>query len=205
MKYLPTTTILLWVSTVMTYIFAREIILQPFIKFPVFILLSIFLPICFWTLATQNNKSYATVFLGIFTINVAIIGYVTFSQYSFLNSFDPYKETRVDPQLAEILVTGEDEETRNMAGKILYKKFGVSLPFMTEEESYVLYSPTKTDKLAFLENSAINSKLNWTKHRTIYSLDSLLFLLVIHISLFIGLLAALVLRECPKVDLLKGS
>ena len=197
MKYLPLTTILLWLSIVFGFLYAREFILQPIVKFPLFILLAIFLPVCFWVLASNNRRIYAYVFIAIFTFNTGILAYAVFSSYSFFKSFDPYKETRIDPQVAELLITGESEEIRNVAGQVIFEKHGVSLPYMTETDHFRLFAPTKANKYKFQRNSAENARLSFLKYNTIYQFDSLLFLLILQVSLFIGLLCFLVLHDPP--------
>jgi hypothetical protein len=204
MKYLPITTILLWLSIVFGFLYAREFILQPIVKFPVFILLSIFLPVCFWILASNNRKIYSSVFIAIFTFNTAILAYTVLSSYSFFKSFDPYKETRIDPQVAELLITGESEEIRNVAGQVIFEKHGVSLPYKTETDHFILYAPTKTNKYKFQRNSAENARLSFLKYNTIYQIDSLLFLLILQVSIFIGLLCFLVLHDSPARLPLEG-
>jgi len=204
MKFLPITTILLWLSIVFGFLYAREFILQPIVKFPVFILLAIFLPVCFWVLASNSRKIYASVFIAIFTFNTAILAYAVFSSYSFLKSFDPYEETRIDPQIAELLITGESEEVRNVAGQVIFEKHGVALPYMAKADHFILYAPTKANKYKFQRNSAENARLSFLKYNTIYQLDSLLFLLVLQVSIYIGLLCFLVIRDSTARLPLKG-
>jgi len=200
MKYLPVTAIVLWIFTVSGYVYARGFILLPLVKFPVFILLSIFLPVCFWTLVLNGRKIYAFVFIAIFTFNTAVLTFTAFRSYSFLNSLDPYKETRIDPQIAELLITGESTEVRNVAARIIFEKHGVSLPYTAENEQFILFSPTTANKYKYQKNSAESSRLSFLRYNMIYQIDSLLFLLLIHVSIFIGLLCFLLLYEPLKRD-----
>ncbi len=203
MKYIPITTLLLWTSLIIGYLFAKGFVLQPIIQFPAVILLSIFLPVCFWDLVSRNRRGYAFIFLAIFICNTVLLSYVAFSTYSFLKSFDPYRATKIDPELAELLVSGKDEETRNATAQVIFEKYGISLPFLIADRNFEIYTPTQGNKHLFLKNSQKNARSFFVKYRTIYQIDSLLFLLAIHVSIFIGLLSFMILRERPSHVTLK--
>lgn len=198
MRYLPITTLLLWGGIVIGYVYARELILHPLVKFPLVILVSIFLPVSFWYLASRKYITYAIIFLAIFLANSSILTFTALDYYSTLYNFTPHKETRIDPQLAELIVSGEDEETRKLAAQFIYENYGITIPFMTDDEQYVLFSPTESNEKEYLDNSANKAGLHLLKENLKYQTDALLFILAIHSSIFFGVLSYLVLRMGTK-------
>lgn len=194
MKYLPVATIFLWLIALAGYLYAQDYFLQPQIKFPLFILLATFLPICFWWLAQQKKRFQALVFLLLFSMNTIFLILSALQNYSLLSTFEPHNELLIDPQLAELVVVGEDEEIREFTGRLLYENYGITLPFKREDGTFSLFTPTNENQKIYMEKSTDKAGLKLVKPRLKYQTDAVLFLLAIQLLLFTGILSLLVLR-----------
>ncbi len=197
MKYIPSVTALLWIVIVLGYIFARDIFLLPMIKFPALILLSILLPVCFWTLQAAGKRLYSFVFIGIFIFNNAILTYGLCSNYSNLSSFGQYSGKNIDPEFAKLLVAADSEKERRIAGRIIYQKNGVALPFLAHDNVFTLYSPTQEDKDLFMDNHEKNYLIYLAKQNLSNQIVTTFFLLALQVSIFFILLVYLVLYDKP--------
>lgn len=203
MKYLPSITVLLWISIVMVYIYANDIFILPVIKFPSFILLSIFLPVSFWTLQTKNKPLHASVFIGIFIFNISILVFGLVTNYSTLESLLENTEKRIDPELAKLLVSGDTEKERRFVGRIIFQKHGVALPFKTNDDLYALFAPTKKDKDIFLDINEKNYLILLAKQNLSHQIVTTFFLLALHVVIFFILLIYLILYDRPPPPILQ--
>ncbi|TKB27177.1 hypothetical protein FCL47_08345 [Desulfopila sp. IMCC35006] len=202
MKYIPFVTVLLWIVIVLGYIFARDIFLLPMIKFPALLLLSILLPVSFWTLQADGQRVYSFVFIGIFIFNIAILTYGLCSNYANLSSFEQYSGKKIDPEFARLLVAGNSEKERHIAGRIIYQKTGVALPFLTHDNMFTLYSPTQQDKDLFIDNHERNYLILLAKQNLSNQIVTTFFLLALQISIFFLLLVFLILYDKPTPPVL---
>ncbi len=195
MKYLPAITFGLWSILVIGYFFANEMILQPIVFFPIFIIFSIFIPISFWNLQAQNKKILPLLLIAIFFVNLSWMVYGLYNHISVLKMIDHDNEEKIDPQLASLLVIGESLEERETTSRIIYEKHGVALPFKAEGNIFNLYSPTKSDEVTFEKNQSLNFKKSFYKNNAIYQISSFFLLLAIHIGIFLALLVYLILFD----------
>lgn len=194
MKFLPISTLFLWVGSVAGFLYAKDVFLQPVIKFPLFVLLAILLPACFCKLACEKRRLYASIFLGIFLFNASFLTYSAGGNYSWLSTFDPSEELRIDPKLLELVITGEDEEIRHFTAKYLYENHGIQLPFQKQDGSYHLFIPDEASEKIYQEHSVKNAGLKFAKPNVKYQTDALLFLLAIQLIVFILVISLFVLR-----------
>jgi hypothetical protein len=195
MNYIPLVSLFLWISIVMGYIFVREIFILPVIIFPTLILLSIFLPVSFWTLQAKGKRFYSTVFVGIFFINNAVLAYGFFSNYATLNSLLEVTEKRIDPELAKLLVSGNSEKERSAVSRIIYQKHGVALPFMTQDDLFALHVPTQADKDIFIDNHEKSYLVVLKKQNLSNQIITTFFLLALQVTIFFTLLIFLILYD----------
>jgi len=197
MKYIPAVTALLWVTIIVGYIFFRDIFILPSIMFPTVTLLSIVLPVSFWTLQAQEKRVFSLIFIGIFCINNAILTYGFVKNYSALNSLLDYTENRIDPDLAKLLISGNSEKERSAVSRIIFQKHGVALPFMTHDSLFSLHRPSRTDKDIFLDNHE-KSYLTVLKKQNLSSqLITTFFLIALQVTIFLVLLTYLILFDRP--------
>lgn len=203
MKYIPTLTVLLWVSIVMGYIFFRDIFILPVIIFPTLILLSIFLPVSFWTLQAKGKRLYSIVFIGIFFFNNAILAYGYFSNYSTLNSLLEYTEKKIDPELAKQLVSGNSEKERSAVSRIIFQKHGVVLPFMTQDDLFALHAPNQADKDIYMANHEKSYLMVLKKQNLSHQIITTFFLLALQVTIFFILLIFLILYDRPPQQVIK--
>ncbi len=187
----------------MGYIFAKDIFILPIIKFPTLILLSIVLPVSFWTLQAQKQRIYAFAFIGIFIINNAILVYGLFSNYSTLESLLNSAEKKIDPELVKLLVLGESEKERSIVSRIIFQKHGVTLPFKTHDDLFALYAPTQADKDIFVDNHEKNYMHYLAKQNLSNQIVTTFFLLALQVTIFFILLIYLILYDSlppPKLQ-----
>ena len=197
MKYMPPVTVLLWISMVMSYVFVRDLFISPMILFPTLTLLSILLPVSFWTLQAKGKRLYALVFIGIFCINNTILVYGFINNYSTLNSLLEHAGSKIDPDLAKLLVSGNNEKERSAVGHIIFQKYGVALPFMTQENVFSRHTPTKADKHIFMGNNEKNYLMVLKKQSLSNQIITTFFLIGLQVTIFLVLLIYLILYDRP--------
>jgi hypothetical protein len=182
----------------MGYIFAKDIFILPMVKFPALILLSICLPVSFWTLQAKKKRLYACAFIGIFFINNAILVYGLISNYSTLESLLNYTEKKIDPELAKLLVSGNSEKERSVVGRLIFQKHGIILPFKTHDDLYVLYTPTQADKDLFIDNHDRNYRIILAQQNLSNQIVTTFFLITLQVTIFFILLIYLILFDRPS-------
>jgi len=182
----------------MGYIFAKDIFILPIVKFPALILLSISLPVSFWTLQAKKKRLYAFAFIGIFFINNAILIYGLISNYSTLESLLNYTEKKIDPELAKLLVSGNSEKERSVVGRLIFQKHGIILPFKTHDELFALYTPTQADKDIFIDNHDRNYRIILAKQNLSNQIVTTFFLIALQVTIFFILLIYLILFDRPS-------
>lgn len=202
MKYIPSITIFLWISIVLGFIFARDIFILPMVIFSTLTLLSIFLPVSFWTLQANGRRLYSLVFIGIFFFNNAILVYGFFNNHSALNSLLEYTEKKIDPEVAKLLSSGKTEKERSYVGQMIFQKYGVSLPFKTHDDSFGLHAPTKTDKDIFIKNHEKSYLVVLKKQNLSNQIVTTFFLLSLQVTIFLTLLIYLILNDRPPLPVI---
>lgn len=196
MKNLPYLTILLWICTIGIYIFARDIALLPLVKFPLIIILSIFITVSFWILQKAGKRLFALLFIVFYFINIGSITYGITSNYNILLSLEDFQENCINPQMAALLIKGDDETERTIASRIIYEKHGVSLPFMTgKKDRFALHSPTKESRDRYIANHDKNYRISQYKRQVSQQTVPLFFLLILQLTIFNGLLIFLILYD----------
>ncbi|WP_458775554.1 hypothetical protein [Desulforhopalus sp. 52FAK] len=205
MKYLPSITVLLWISILIAYIFANGLFIQPMIIYPSLILLSIFLTVSFWTLQAEGKKLYSLVFIGIFCFNNTILAYAFVQNHSTLNSLLEHTGNKIDPDFAKLLVSGKSEKERSAVGHIVFQKYGVALPFMTHDGLFSLHTPTKADKRIFMRNNEKSYLLTLKKQNLSNQIITTFFLLSIQVMIFSFLLIYLILNDRPPQPVIKET
>ena len=187
----------------MGYIFAQDVFIRPMVKFPTLILLSICLPVSFWTLQAKKERLYAIAFIGIFILNNAILVYGLISNYSTLESLLNYTEKKIDPELAKLLVSGNSEKERSVVGRIIFQKHGIALPFKTQDDLFALYAPTQSDKDIFIDNHDRNYRITLAKQNLSNQIATTFFLIALQLTIFFILLIYLILFDRPFPPILQ--
>lgn len=199
MRYLPVCTVALWLAIILGYVFVRDILLLEYVKFPLILLLSVLLPVCFWELQKNDQRIRALLFIFIFLFNVGAPAYGAWHNHKMRVAFDDYISIGIDPQMANLLVTGDSIEERKLAAQILYEKFGVQLPYKTGEQEFVLFIPDKSNR----DNYVLNHDTSYRARTAVENLDyqnNFIFgIILLQAVLFAGLLVFLILYDRSKV------
>jgi len=195
MKHLPLITLLFWGLIVAFYSFSREIFLLPAIKFPLLIVLTIFLAISFWTLMKKGRRLLSLVFVAIFVFNTGILAYGLVHNQGLLAQLTSNSGDQLDPELAKLLITADNEKERETAARIIYERHGIALAYKTDMNSYTLYQASKSDRDAHLDNHERRVQQEHFRDNLFYQTVPLFFLFVLQIVIFLGLLIYLTLCD----------
>ncbi len=195
MRYLPLVTIVLWLATVLGYVLVPHIILLPQVKFPLIILMSILIPVCFWVLQKDGKLFSAGIFIVIFLFNIGLPAYGAWQNDTRRDALAEYIPEGMDPQMAQLLTNGESLEERKMAAQILFEQFGVKLPYLGESGEFLLYSPSKTNKANYVSNHDKYYRARLAKDNLEYQNQSIFIIIALQFVLFLSLLVFLVLYD----------
>lgn len=195
MKFIPLITLLLWGLIVALYFYLQEIFLQPAIKFPLLIILTIFITVSFWSLQKQGKKLFALLFIAIFVCNTGILAYGLVFNHNLLSSLNATTAAPLDPEMARLLITGDSEIERQTAARIIFERHGIALSYKTTESNFKLYVPTKSDRDAFIHNQDLYVQKTQLKNNLTYQTIPLFFLLLLQIVIFSGLLIYLIFSD----------
>ncbi len=198
MKYLPHTTLCMWIMLIVGYLLQRDFILQASVKFPVVILLSVFLTVSFWILQKSGKRGFSLIFIGIFLFNVWMPFYVSITHNQFIKTIAKDTEKGIDQEIAELLVTAENLEERQMAAQIIFTRHGIALPYKVASDSFSLYSPTKTDKDQHVIANEQRLQAEMAVRNLHEQIEASNFLVGLQLALFVGLLLFLLLYDRPE-------
>ncbi len=197
MKYLPHITACMWLVLIFGYLQMRDLILQPIVKFPVVILLSVFLTVSFWSLQKAEKKLLSLLFIGIFLFNVCMPLYSSIMNNEFVKTIDRDTEKSIAPELAELLSSGDTLQEREMAAKIIFTRHGISLPYKTADDSFAAYHPNKTDKDQYLIAHEQRIQADMAIRNLNEQIEASNFLVGLQLTLFFTLLIFLLLYDRP--------
>ncbi len=205
MKYLPQITVGMWLILIVGYLQLRELILQPIVKFPAVILLSVFLTVSFWVLQKAGKRGLSLLFLGIFLFNVWMPLYASSINNEFIKTIDRDAEKGIAPELAELLSSADTVQEREMAAKIIYTRHGISLPYKTADNSFATYSPNKTDKDQYILAHEQRRQADMAIRNLTEQIDAGNFLVGLQLALFFMLLIFLLLYDRPGSGAVKEN
>jgi len=198
LKYLPHITLCLWLMLIVGYLQQRDFILQPLVKFPSVILLSVFLTVSFWILQKARKPGFSLLFIGILIFNIWMPFYASIINNQYIKTVERDSEKGIDPKFAELLISGETVEERQMAAQIIYTRHGVVLAYKGTSDSFTLHTPTKIDKDQYI----IANEQRMQAEKTISNLNDQIeasnFLVALQLALFFVLLIFLLLYDRPK-------
>lgn len=197
MRFLPMLTIGLWLVMLVGFVYARSLLLSPYVLFPLFTVLSIFLPIAFWMLQFARRRAFSLCFVAIFAVNCLFLGYFVLDLGLKVNAIEPFQALVINPEQAEQVFSGEREKTRMNMSRYLYENSGVVTAYRKENGELEIYAPTDLDKSVLYENYAGHYRLLETKNLLTYYMQGVFLLLAIHVVIFVGLLVYLIFVEGP--------
>ncbi len=197
MRFIPLITLGLWLTLVGGYVVARPLLLSPYILLPLFLLLSVLLPICFWTLQFEKRRVYSLLFAGIFIFNCLFLGGRLVEAVMQVSGLEPYRNLVIHPEQAEKVYSAEKEQTRINISRYIYENSGVVMAYSRQSGELALYQPTDLDKSVLAENYDRHRTLVYGKKLLIYNLWGVVLLLGLHLLIFTGVLIYLILLEGP--------
>jgi hypothetical protein len=195
MKKIPIITIILWLIIILGYKFFPDYILKDPIQYPLVILISIFLPVSFWLKNKERERYFSLIFIVIFFLNIASLLFALESNYSTQKALGNNIKKGIIPEIAELLSEAESIEKRQFAARFIYQNHGVSMPYKSSGESFILYSPSKEDEERYRENSAKSTHLAVVQMNTADQMLSAFFLLILHVGIFLLLIIFLSIYE----------
>ncbi len=199
MKIIPGITFLIWGGFLLGYWLLPSLFGQDMVQIFLTVLFSVFLPVSFWQLATQEKRKYLSLlFMGIFVVNISFFGMVIRGNFTMQEQITAKLNQDIEQELAKHMVTGATISQRRVAARLIYQQHGVALPFKNETGSYSLYVASKHDKKKFQEHFFANNELKLKRSAFMVSLFTAVTLLIIHVGLFVGLLVFLVLYDRGK-------
>ncbi len=199
MKYIPLLTIFLWCLVVAFYFNLQEIFLQPAIKFPLLIVLTFFITVSFWNLQKQGMILLSLVFIAIFLFNTGILAYGLVYNHNLLSSLKTTTSAAaLDPNMARLLITGDNEEERQTAARIIFERHGIALSYKSTDNNYKLYAPTKINRDTFIDNQDLFVRQNQFKNNLAHQTIPLFFLFILQVTIFLGMLIFLIFSDSKE-------
>jgi hypothetical protein len=196
MNKLPVITIFFWTAFLFGSWLMPEIFRQDAVQLPAVFVLSVLLPVSFWQV--KEKKLPALLFVGILFVNAALLSVAAQGNYDAQQKAADELNQAMRPIYAEYVETAVSGGKRKLAAQLFYQKHGIALPYKTEADSYTLYSPNQADKDKYQENFHAVNKLKIRIVEFATSIQTAVFLLFIHVGLFIGLLVFLLLYDKKK-------
>ncbi len=172
-----------------------ELILQPLVKFPLVILLTVFLTVSFWLLQKARKKGFASLFLVVFLFNIGVPIYAGYRNHAIVDTLSQDGGKGIEPQVAELLVHGDNVQEREMAARLLYGRHGIALPYRTADDGLAIYSPDKTEKDGFLVTHENIVQAESAIRNLTYQIEAINFLVVLQLLIFVVLLLFLILYD----------
>jgi hypothetical protein len=194
-KYLPHCTCVIWLLVIVGYLQVPELILQPLVKFPLVILLSIFVTVSFWLLQKAGKKFCAVIFLMIFLFNIGVPMYAWQQNSALVDTLNKDAGKGIEPSVAELLVGGDNGLEREMAARFIYQRHGIALPYKTADDSLTVYAPDKTAKDNFLVTHEQSLQAESVIRNQTYQIEAINFLVVLQLLIFVVLLLFLILYD----------
>jgi hypothetical protein len=179
------------------YLQMRDFILQPLVKFPVAVLLSVFLTVSFWILQKAEKRGFSLLFIGIFLFNIWMPLYASIINHEFIETIDQDAEKGIAPELAELLCLGDTVQEREMTAKIIYTRYGIGLPYKMADDSFVLYSSDKADKDQYFVAHQLRMQADMAIRNLNEQIEASNFLVGLQLALFFTLLIFLLLYDRP--------
>lgn len=197
LQYLPHITVGMWLMMITGYLLVPDFILQPLVKFPLVILITIFLTVSFWILHKAGKRGLALLFIGIFLFNVWMPVYASILNNEWVKSIDQDTGKGIAPELAELLCLGDTAEEREMTAKIIFTRHGISLPYKAADDSFIAYSPTKADKDQYIISNEQHIQAVMATTNLKGQIEASNFLVGLQLALFLILLIFLLLYDRP--------
>lgn len=193
MNKLPIITVLLWALFLLGSWLLPGTFKQDAVQLPAVFILSVLLPVSFWQV--KEKKLPALLLVGILLVNAALLTVAAQGNYKAEQEAAEELTKTMQPIYAEYVETAASGSKRKLAAQLFYQRHGIALPYKTEADAYTLYAPSQADKDTYRENfHAVNTlKIKMVDFAT--SLQTAVFLLFIHVGLFIGLLVFLLLYD----------
>jgi Ca2+/Na+ antiporter len=185
----------MWLMLILGYQQAPELILQPLVKFPLVILLSVFLTVSFWLLQKAGKKSFSLVFIAMFLFNIGVPMYASSRNHAILDTLGQDAGKGIEPELAELLVKGDDGLERETAARLIYQRYGITLPFKTADDTLIIYAPTKTEKDNFFVTHENNIQTDMAIRNLTYQIEAINFVVALQLITFFVLLLFLILYD----------
>lgn len=195
LKYLPHCTCVIWLLVVVGYLQVPELILQPLVKFPLLILLSVFLTVSFWLLQKAGKKFFAVIFLMLFLFNIGVPMYARYQNSALVDTLNQDAGKGIEPSVAELLVGGDNGLEREMAARFIYQRHGIALPYKIADDSLAVYTPDKTEKDNFLVTHEQSLQAESAIRNLTYQIEAINFLVVLQLLIFVVLLLFLILYD----------
>ena len=177
------------------YIALPGLLLKESVKYPLVVLISIFLPVSFWLKVQARKRIFAFLLLGIFFLNISLLIFALERNYSSQRILESNVDKGILPEIAEMLVRDENIEKRKLAAQYIYRHHAVPMVFKNVDNSYALYAPTATDKEQYRAFFNRNAELGTARMNSIDQLLSTFFLLILHSGIFLCMILFLVLHE----------
>jgi len=197
LKYIAQITLIMWLMLIVGYLQARDFILQPLVKFPLVVLLSVFLTVSFWILQKAEKRGYSLIFIGIFLFNIGMPLYASIRNHEIIETLDRDAGKGIDPELAEVLLFGDSVQEREMAAQILYTRHGISLPYKAADNSFTAYSANKADKDQYFIAHQQRLQAEMAIKNLHEQIEASTFLVGLQLTLFFMLLIFLILYDRP--------
>lgn len=197
MKYLPHISLSIWFATISAYFFAREILFNPYVLFPVVTILSIFIPVCFWNLQLERRRIFSIAFVIAFVFNCSWLTYNLVDLSIKVSSMEPADMLVLDMKLSNKRFSVESPKERENISRYIYEKSGIVSAFKNEAGDLELFSPSKIDESTMYQNLSSFSNSLTSKGFLIYYIQGLFLVLAIHLSTFVGVLVFLIIFEGP--------
>lgn len=197
MKYVPMLTIGLWLALIAGFYVAREILFNPYILFPAFVLLSILIPTCFWYLQLEKRRVLSLLFIAIFTVNCSVLLFNLVKLGIQVNSIDPSASLVINPEKAAQRFSGEKAIQRLNMSRHIYESSGLVTAYLNDHGALELFAPDDMDKSTMYLKMAEYSNKEEIKGYLVFYIQGIFLILAIHITVFIGIIVYLILREGP--------
>lgn len=197
MKYITHFTLLIWLAAISAYFYARGFLFNPYILFPLLVILSVLLPVCFWNLQLERRRIFSSIFVIVFTFNCSWLTYNIVVLFHDVSTMEPSENLVLDKELSNRRFSAESPKKRENISRYIYEKSGIISAFKNEMGDLEIFSPSKIDESVMNQNSAIYSDSLVSKGFRVYYIQGFSLVLFIHLSMFTGILIFLILFEGP--------
>lgn len=100
------------------------------------------------------------------------------------DSIDTLSDITLMPQLIRKLHEEKTEEKRKIFAKCIYLFSGVSVPYQSEESTYIIYQPTEKDNESWMKRQQTEEKIKDTKAIMNWQISQLRYITTLYIGSF---------------------